>query len=41
VLSGTARELGLCLWKRLPGTVLTVEGDAAVGADFLAGRATP
>jgi hypothetical protein len=41
VLSGTASELDLCLWKRLPGTVLTVEGDAAVAADFLAGRATP
>jgi len=40
VLSGTASELDLCLWKRLPGTVLTVEGDPAVAADFLAGRAT-
>jgi uncharacterized protein (TIGR03083 family) len=40
VLSGTASDLDLCLWKRLPGTVLTVEGDAAVAADFLAGRAT-
>ncbi|TDO50389.1 uncharacterized protein (TIGR03083 family) [Kribbella sp. VKM Ac-2571] len=40
VLSGAASDLDLCLWKRLPGTVLTVEGDAAVAADFLAGRAT-
>ncbi|GAA1136820.1 maleylpyruvate isomerase family mycothiol-dependent enzyme [Kribbella jejuensis] len=41
VLSGTAAELDLCLWKRLPTAVLTVEGDAVVGSDFLAGRATP
>ncbi|MFI5690457.1 maleylpyruvate isomerase N-terminal domain-containing protein [Kribbella sp. NPDC051586] len=41
VLSGTASELDLCLWKRLPGAVLTVEGDAGAAADFLAGRATP
>jgi uncharacterized protein (TIGR03083 family) len=41
VVSGTASELALCLWKRLPTAVLTVEGDAAVAADFLAGRATP
>ncbi|TCC10792.1 maleylpyruvate isomerase N-terminal domain-containing protein [Kribbella soli] len=40
VLSGTASELDLCLWKRLPGTALTVEGDAAIAAEFLAGRAT-
>ncbi|MFI7062023.1 maleylpyruvate isomerase N-terminal domain-containing protein [Kribbella sp. NPDC050124] len=41
VLSGTAAELDLCLWKRLPGSVLTVEGDPAVAAAFLAGKATP
>jgi uncharacterized protein (TIGR03083 family) len=41
VVSGTASELDLCLWKRLPGAVLAVEGDAGVAADFLAGRATP
>ncbi|MFG1621072.1 maleylpyruvate isomerase N-terminal domain-containing protein [Kribbella sp. NPDC049227] len=41
VVSGTAAELDLCLWKRLPGSVLTVEGDQAVASAFLAGRATP
>jgi uncharacterized protein (TIGR03083 family) len=41
VLSGTAAELDLCLWKRLPAAVLTVEGDPAVAAAFLAGQATP
>ncbi|WP_350280926.1 maleylpyruvate isomerase N-terminal domain-containing protein [Kribbella sp. HUAS MG21] len=41
VLSGTAADLDLCLWKRLPTTALTVEGDPAVANDFLAGRATP
>lgn len=41
VLSGTAAELDLCLWKRLPGSVLTVEGDPAVAAAFLSGKATP
>ncbi|HWD80341.1 MAG TPA: maleylpyruvate isomerase N-terminal domain-containing protein [Kribbella sp.] len=41
VLSGTAAELELCLWKRLPATVLKVMGDPAVAAEFLAGRATP
>ena len=41
VVSGTAAELDLCLWKRLPGSVLTVEGDPAVAAAFLAGTATP
>lgn len=41
VLSGTAAELLLCLWKRLPPDALTVTGDAAVATDFLAGRATP
>jgi len=40
VLSGTAAELDLCLWKRLPGSVLTVDGDPAVAAGFLARRAT-
>lgn len=41
VLSGTAAELDLCLWKRLPGTALTISGDPSVAKDFLAGRATP
>ena len=41
VLSGTASELDLCLWKRLPGAALTVEGDAGAASDFLAARATP
>lgn len=41
VLSGTAAELALCLWKRLPPAVLKVTGDPAVAAGFLAGRATP
>ncbi|MEU4607754.1 maleylpyruvate isomerase N-terminal domain-containing protein [Kribbella sp. NPDC023972] len=41
VVSGTAAELDLCLWKRLPGSVLAVEGDAAVAAAFLDGRTTP
>jgi uncharacterized protein (TIGR03083 family) len=41
VVSGTAAELDLCLWKRLPPDVLAVEGDPGVAAAFLAGRATP
>ena len=41
VVSGIAAELDLCLWKRLPADVLRVEGDPAVAAAFLAGRATP
>jgi uncharacterized protein (TIGR03083 family) len=41
VVSGTAAELDLCLWKRLPSGVLSVEGDPAVAADFLAGKTTP
>ncbi|GAB2632380.1 maleylpyruvate isomerase N-terminal domain-containing protein [Kribbella swartbergensis] len=41
VVSGTAAELDLCLWKRLPTSVLRVEGDPAVAADFLAGKTTP
>jgi len=41
VVAGTAAELDLCLWKRLPGSVLTVEGDPSVAAAFLAGTATP
>ncbi len=41
VVSGTAAELDLCLWKRLPADVLTVEGDPVVAAAFLAGTATP
>jgi len=41
VVSGTAAELVQCLWKRLPASTLTVEGDVAVAGAFLAGRATP
>ena len=41
VLSGTAAQLDLCLWKRLPVDVLEVDGDRSVAAAFLAGRATP
>jgi len=41
VLEGTAAELDLCLWKRLPAGVLTVLGDPEAAAGFLAGRATP
>jgi uncharacterized protein (TIGR03083 family) len=41
VVSGTAAELDLCLWKRLSGSVLTVEGEPSVAAAFLAGKATP
>jgi uncharacterized protein (TIGR03083 family) len=41
ILSGTAADLDLCLWKRLPAATLTVEGDPAVAAAFLAARATP
>ncbi|HET6741236.1 MAG TPA: maleylpyruvate isomerase N-terminal domain-containing protein [Kribbella sp.] len=40
VLSGTAADLVRCLWKRLPETALTVEGDAGVAAGFLAGKVT-
>ncbi|ADB35142.1 protein of unknown function DUF1503 [Kribbella flavida DSM 17836] len=40
VLTGTAAELLLCLWKRLPTERLTVEGDAQVAARFLAERST-
>lgn len=40
VLSGTAADLDLALWKRLPDSVLTVDGDAAVAAGFLAGKVT-
>jgi uncharacterized protein (TIGR03083 family) len=41
VVAGTAAELELCLWKRLPSESLTVEGDPEVGAGFLAGKVTP
>jgi uncharacterized protein (TIGR03083 family) len=41
VLSGTAVDLLLCLWKRLPADRLDVAGDPAVAADFLVARATP
>jgi hypothetical protein len=41
VVSGTAAELDLCLWKRLPAEVLAVDGDRAVAAAFLAGKTTP
>ena len=38
VLSGTAAELLLCLWKRLPGDRLKVEGDAVAATAFLAAQ---
>ena len=41
VVSGTAFELDLCLWKRLPADRLSVEGDARVAAELLDGRVTP
>ncbi|TCN38648.1 uncharacterized protein (TIGR03083 family) [Kribbella orskensis] len=41
VISGTASDLDLCLWKRLPATTLTIEGDTTAALAFLAGRATP
>jgi uncharacterized protein (TIGR03083 family) len=41
VVSGTAFELDLCLWKRLPVDRLSVEGDAQVAAELLDGRVTP
>jgi hypothetical protein len=41
VIEGTAVQLDLVLWKRLPASVLAVEGDVAVAAAFLAGTATP
>jgi uncharacterized protein (TIGR03083 family) len=40
VLAGSAEDLLLCLWKRLPPDRLTVEGDQQVAAGFLAGRVT-
>jgi uncharacterized protein (TIGR03083 family) len=40
VLTGSAEDLLLCLWKRLPPDRLTVEGDRQVAKDFLAGRVT-
>lgn len=41
VVAGTAAQLDLCLWKRLPAGVLQVEGDPTAAAAFLAGTATP
>jgi uncharacterized protein (TIGR03083 family) len=41
VISGTAAELYLGLWKRLPPTRLAVEGDARLAAAFLDARITP
>lgn len=41
VISGTAADLDLCLWKRLPTGVLTVDGDTRVAAGFLDSRTTP
>ena len=41
VISGTASDLDLCLWKRLPASTLTIEGDTTAALAFLAGRATP
>lgn len=40
VLTGTAEDLLLCLWKRLPPERLTVEGDEQVAAGFFAERVT-
>jgi uncharacterized protein (TIGR03083 family) len=41
VISGTAADLYLGLWKRLPPTRLAVEGDARLAAVFLDARITP
>lgn len=41
VLSGTAADLLLVLWKRLPADRLTVGGDPAVANAFLAATSTP
>jgi hypothetical protein len=41
VISGTALDLDLCLWKRLPAGVLTVTGDPRAAAGLLDGRVTP
>jgi hypothetical protein len=40
VLSGTASDLLLSLWKRLPADRLAVDGDQQVAAAFLAERVT-
>lgn len=41
LISAPAAALYLALWKRLPPTHLTVEGDPAVATTFLTGSATP
>jgi uncharacterized protein (TIGR03083 family) len=41
VISGTARQLDLCLWKRLPAGVLKVTGDPRAAAGLLDARVTP
>jgi uncharacterized protein (TIGR03083 family) len=41
VIEGTALELDLCLWKRLPAGVLTVTGDVRAAAGLLDARLTP
>jgi uncharacterized protein (TIGR03083 family) len=41
VVSGTASDLELVLWKRLPTDRLTVAGDPGVAGAFLGARATP
>jgi hypothetical protein len=41
VIAGDAATLYLALWKRLPHTSLTVEGDPAPAATFLTGKTTP
>lgn len=41
VVSGTAEDLLLALWRRLPVDRLTVEGDPQAAAGLLAGKVTP
>ncbi|HEY0474364.1 MAG TPA: maleylpyruvate isomerase N-terminal domain-containing protein [Kribbella sp.] len=41
VISGTALDLDLCLWRRQPTGVLTVTGDLRAAAGLLDGRVTP
>lgn len=41
VISADAATLYLALWKRLPATSVTVEGDEAVAGTFLTGKGTP
>lgn len=41
VISGTAQDLLLALWRRLPTNRLTVEGDPQAAAGLLTGKVTP